>query len=289
MNWNINMNPIQPKRKNDDFSWVNKIYDDGDFALTLTDVNNTELQSVWIGDRLYYSAIEGHEFKIKIILHKNCDKYNGRGYQLNFSVKLDGESIGYSKSISYKSSYKFIGFDYILTNKGKQALLFSPPLFKNFYDVIDEKKNQILNECSDIGTVSCRAMLIKRTGSVTTKYGGIPSARSVGDTKKFFMKPNISIVAGRVVLKGPVKLENIEKLHTITNNLKIWIQTPLVIDLLLRRQTSLILTSSSQLSNNNNNIPSVIIDLTGEEYYDEDKKDNQNERKRKIKHLDLLS
>jgi hypothetical protein len=130
-------------------------------------------------------------------------------------------------------------FDHRYGPKGKHSLMFMQPEYIEMDETENANKIAVqLNAESDVGTIKLEFWETKRVGKKTSTktYYAVPSV-AANDTKKFFDKPNVSTGCGE-------KLGDFNKLSK-TNfirkycEIKVWVQSPLVIDVLTRNYNEL--------------------------------------------------
>ena len=205
-----------------------------DFEIDIIDVaTGMPLPSTMIGNRRYIAATN-ETFHIRCTC-RNVSKYTAGGKQLDVKPIVDGQKIGYSKSMKTSSRV----FDHRYGPKGKHSLMFMQPEYIEMDETENANKIAVqLNAESDVGTIKLEFWETKRVGKkIPTKtYYAVPSV-AANDTKKFFDKPNVSTGCGEKLgdFNKLLKMNFIRKYCEI----KVWVQSPLVIDVLKRNYDEL--------------------------------------------------
>lgn len=221
---------------------LNKITTDvSDFKLEILNfATGLPLIESIIGDRTYIAATN-ERFSIRLS-HEgtNFAKYNANGMDLSISTKVDGVSVGYSLTMTTEK----VIFDYRMGPCGKHALQFVEP---NYIEMDEgnasgNKRNVDLNKTTEIGTVKVELWQTMPTGqlvSINHQATAAGTNIAVHDTKKFFDKPNIATAVGQA-LGGPLQ-QSARRVSCIKKwgEIKLWIQTPLVISVLKRNDVEL--------------------------------------------------
>ena len=205
-----------------------------DFEIDIIDAaTGMPLPSTMIGNRRYIAATN-QTFHIRCTC-KNLPKYTAGGKRLDAKPILDGHKLGYSKTMN-KSSHVF---EYRYGPKGKHSLLFMQPEYIDMDETENANKIAVqLNAESDVGTIKVELWETKKAGKekAAKTYYAVPSV-TANDTKKFFDKPNVSTGCGEK-LGDFVKLNKTKSIRKYCE-IKVWIQSPLVIDVLKRRYDEL--------------------------------------------------
>jgi len=209
--------------------------DVSDFKLEILNVATGQpLLETIIGDRNYIAATN-ERFSIRIT-HKgpNFAKYIGNGMYLTLKCIVDGVNIGYASLMVNECTI----IDYRIGPCGRHALQFAEPEYIKMDEgnASGNKKNVDLNKTTEIGTIKVELWQTTSTGQLIS-FGPLAATAAgtttaVHDTKKFFDKPNVATAVGEA-LGGPMQQQG-----TVMNyikkwgELKIWIQTPLVLSVL---------------------------------------------------------
>jgi len=206
-----------------------------DFEIDIINAaTGVQLPSTMIGNRRYIAATD-ETFHIRCTC-KNINKYTSGGKQLVAKARVDGQKIGYSKTMTTSSSV----FDHRYGPKGKHSLVFIQPNYIEMDETENANKIAVqLNAESEVGTISVEFWEAKRVvgkKAAAKTYYAVPSV-TANDTKKFFDKPNVSTGCGEK-LGDFVKLGNVDFIRKYCE-IKVWIQSPLVINVLKRRYDEL--------------------------------------------------
>ena len=205
-----------------------------DFEIDIIDVaTGMPLPSTMIGNRRYIAATN-ETFHIRCTC-RNISKYTAGGKELDARPMVDGQKIGYSKSMKTSSRV----FDHRYGPKGKHSLMFMQPEYIEMDETENANKIAVqLNAESDVGTIKVEFWETKRVGKKKTAktYYAVPTV-TANDTKKFFDKPNVSTGCGEKLgdFQKHSKVDHIRKYCEI----KVWVQSPLVIDVLKRNYDEL--------------------------------------------------
>jgi hypothetical protein len=128
--------------------------------------------------------------------------------------------------------------------KGRHALQFVEPEYTEM-DETNATTNRInvdLNKTTEVGTIKVelwQTQLTDQIVNIGATATAAPSASAVHNTKKFFDKPNVASTIGEA-LGGPVQ-QQVRSANYIKKyeELKMWVQTPLVISVLKRNDEEL--------------------------------------------------
>ena len=207
-----------------------------DFKLEiLNTATGLPLAETVIGNRKYCGATN-ERFSIRVTC-SNLAKYVANGMELTVRPIVDGANIGYSMSMTTNS----IIFDYRMGPQGRHALQFVEPEYTEM-DETNATTNRInveLNKTTEVGTIKVELWQTQLTGQIVNIGAAAPSASAVHNTKKFFDKPNVASTIGEALggsVQQQVRSANYIKKY---EELKMWVQTPLVISVLKRNDEEL--------------------------------------------------
>jgi len=211
-----------------------------DFNLEiLNTATGQPLAETFIGTRKYFAATN-ERFSIRVTC-SNLAKYVANGMFLTVKPIVDGANIGYASLMNTNS----IIIDYRMGPKGRHALQFVEPEYIEMDETnaITNGINVELNKTTEVGTIKVELWQTQPTGQITTlglssAAAVAPAANSVHNTKKFFDKPNVASTIGEA-LGGPVQQQQTVTYIKKYEELKIWVQTPLVISVLKRNDEEL--------------------------------------------------
>jgi len=190
-----------------------------------------------IGQDSVVEGIKNEEFYIEVevpIHHHSKFLLRDNATQLNATVKIDGTTIGVTRSLTAFSPKNV--FTYSLVSGLKCALVFVEPTAIPFENEAEAKLNIEKNKASTVGTIVVD--IWTSTAGSRKKSSGRSAAiakPAVPETKKFYEMPSLGICKERVL--GPnnktcTRTNRINKIGTKT----IKVQTSLMIDLLVRLQ-----------------------------------------------------